>query len=120
MISRDMVCERLVDWGAFWFRKEFGQGYGSNSVTNRLCETLETQIYSQGTAYINADKADAIIVPDWVEELDIAISCLTTSERLSINTKYKIRYLSKKHKEWVIRQNNLHTDRAETKLCGLI
>jgi hypothetical protein len=106
----DQVRHRLKVWGSFWREKQQGAGFGSNSVTGRLCETLRTGIYSQGTKYQVRDSADEIYVPEHIAEVDDCLQALTASELKQLK-----KFYVKQKKE-----RNLFLDRAENKLAGML
>lgn len=104
------VKERLKDWGRFWRSKREGSGYGSNSVTGRLCETLRTGVFSQGTKYQVMHTADEIHVPDHIAEIDDCLKYLTPSELVYL----KLFYINNKG------NRTIFIDRAENKIAGLL
>lgn len=104
------IRKRLKQWGRYWAAQREGAGFASNSVTGRCCETMRTGIFSQGTKWQVKDRAEEIKVPEYIEEIDIAMNQLTQSELIYI----KLKYVNNK----AIR--NLFVDRAEHKLAGLL
>lgn len=109
---------RLFDWGKWWFRYESEQlGYGRNSVTGRMCETLKTGVYSQGTGHLVASRADSIIVPDEIHEVDQALEILNKTQLHYIQILYKN---SVEKKEIMNYDRDLITVTAESKLIGLL
>ena len=118
MKSVQQVQRDLVTWGKFWHRKEQGAGYASKSVTGRLCETLETGIFSSGTAIQESDRADSIYVPPHIEHIDDSLKYLTLNERKWLRKKYVRQYND--NFKVAIRYTNIFIDRAENRLCGLL
>lgn len=106
----DQVRERLKSWGGFWREQQQGAGFGSNSVTGRLCESLRTGVFSQGTKYQVMDRSDEIRVPEHIEEIDNCLSRLTASEVVYLKLKYINRKKVKRH----------ILESAENKLAGML
>lgn len=116
----DKLQNVLLAWGQYWYHQETGAGYGSNSVTGRLCETLRTGIYSSGTAHQVADRSESIIPPQHIQAIDDVLPLLTKAEIKHLNIKYKRDYKNNKHREEVKKISNIFIDRAENRLAGSV
>ena len=110
----------LADWGNFWSDQEKGAGWGSNSVTGRMCDALRTGIFASGTAHMVADKSDSISVPARFQDLDVAITQLSPSERKWIVIKYKRPFKTKVERAKRMTFTNLFIARGEHKILGLL
>lgn len=109
-MTKKQLKHRLKLWGDFWARKRLGAGYASKSTTSRICETLQTQVYTVGTSYLVSDKSDNIHVPEHIQEIDSVLHELTIKERESLKKKYQ-------QNKFV---DSLHLTMAENKILGLI
>lgn len=112
------VRKELYNWGKFWHNYESNQlGYGSNSSTSRICETLEAKLFSVGTANQVADRAESIKVPACVEAVDEAIKTLSKKQILCLKLLYKNAIEQSKIMKY---RRDYTTDMAEQKLIGLL
>lgn len=119
MIKLKQVQKLLIDWGKYWSAKEFGAGFGSNSVTGRCMEIMKTGVQSSGTAHQVSDRADSIQPPPHIEEIEQVLTSLTTSERHWLRIKY-IKHANKLRDSELMKYRNQIIDSAETKMCGLL
>ena len=90
-MSRKSVKDVRADlkrWGNFWKNKEYEGGYASTSTTARICETLRTGCYIQGTAHQVSHLADNMPTPLYIVELTEAIDLLDENKRILIVRKY--------------------------------
>jgi hypothetical protein len=120
MITFESVQALLVDWGQFWDEKERGSGYGSNSITGKMCETLRTGIFSVGTAHMVSHTSDAINVPERLYLIDSAITRLTFNERKWLVAKYKKPFRGKEELKERVKFTNMFIAKAEHRLLGIL
>lgn len=120
MAQIEQIQFLLSDWGNFWSEKEKGAGFGSNSVTGRMCDALRTGVFASGTAHMVADRAESIHVPARFQDLDIAITQLSPSERKWILIKYKRPYTNKIERAKRMTFTNMFILRGEHKILGLL
>lgn len=104
------VRSDLKLWGYFWREKELGAGFASTSVTARICETLQTEVYISSDLHLFSHSADAIYVPDHIEVIGNAVNQLTHKCRKAVRDKY----ISKKER------SDYYIAEAENKLIALL
>lgn len=104
------VRKSLAMWGLFWARQEMGSGFGSKSTTARICETLQTEVYTSSSLYQFSHLSDNMHEPEHIKEIGDAIAKLSSKCRQAISNKYI------KGDEI----NNYYTIEAENSLLGMI
>jgi hypothetical protein len=82
------VRKDLEFWGLFWQEKQLGSGYASTSVTARICETLQTEVFISSDLHLFSHSADAMYVPPHIKIIDEAVSFLSKECRKAIMDKY--------------------------------
>ena len=102
---------QLRAWGKFWRAREEGTGYASVSITYQMMQTGLLGIASSSTKHLFSHQSDQLNVPDWVQEIDRAVSDLTPPQKGVINALFvKNMQLNRLQK--------MHLAKAESLLLG--
>jgi len=80
--------KELARWGNFWRSKEYGSGFSSVSPTARICETLRSECYTEGTAHQVSHLSDNIYEPADVLRVSAIVNKLSGNCRQAILAKY--------------------------------
>lgn len=78
----------LKRWGNYWRHKEYQGGFASTSATARICETLRTGCYIQGTSHQVSHLADNMPEPDHIKVITEAVNKLSEKCKQAIIQKY--------------------------------
>lgn len=78
----------LKRWGNFWRSREYGNGYASVSPTARICETLRSECFTQGTSHLISHLSDNMHEPDDIRAISEIVNRLSNQCRLALVRKY--------------------------------